>query len=149
VLLLARPEMLRAIRDDPALTDDVITEGLRMDAPVQGMFRTTTEEVTLGGTRIPAGAQVMVLFGSANRDEAVFSDPDQFDPGRSNNQRHLGFGRGIHACLGASLARLETRIVLETVAERLPNPKPDTGQPPTYAPSLMHRGPETLHVLWP
>ena len=148
VLLLARPQMLRAIRDDPTLTDDVITEGLRMDGPVQGMFRTTTEEVTLGGARIPAGAQVMVLFGSANRDEAVFSDPDQFDPGRSNNHRHLGLGRGIHACLGASLARMETRIVLDTLAERLPNPKQDTTRPPTYFPSLMHRGPQALHVVW-
>ncbi|GAA2581830.1 cytochrome P450 [Actinomadura fulvescens] len=148
VLLLARPEILRAIRDDPTLTEDVIAEGLRMDTPVQGMFRTTTEEVTLGGARIPAGAQVMVLFGSANRDEAVFSDPDRFDPGRGNNHRHLGFGHGIHACLGASLARLETRIILDTVAERLPNPKLDPGRPPTYAPSLMHRGPQGLHMVW-
>ncbi|GAA2078632.1 cytochrome P450 [Actinomadura alba] len=148
VLLLARPEILRAFRDDPTLTDDVITEGLRMDAPVQGMFRTTTEEVALGGARIPAGAQVMVLFGSANRDEAVFSDPDQFDPARSNNHRHLSFGRGIHACLGASLARLEARIVLDTVAERLPNLKLDASRPPTYVPSLMHRGPQALHVVW-
>lgn len=148
VLLLDRPQLLRAIRDDPALTDGVITEGLRMDAPVQGMFRTTTEEVTLGGARIPAGAQVMVLFGAANRDEAVFSDPDQFDPGRPNNHRHLGFGRGIHACLGASLARMETRIVLDTLAERLPDPKPDPSRPPTYVPSLMHRGPQALHALW-
>jgi cytochrome P450 len=148
VLLLARPEMLRAIRDDPTLTDDVITEGLRIDTPVQGMFRTATEEAALGGARIPAGAQVMVLFGSANRDEAVFSDPDQFAPGRSNNHRHLGFGRGIHACLGASLARLETRIVLDTVAERLPGLKLDAGRPPTYFPSLMHRGPQALHVVW-
>jgi cytochrome P450 len=148
VLLLARPEMLRAIRDDPARTDDVITEGLRMDGPVQGMFRTTTEEVALGGARIPAGAQVMVLFGSANRDEAVFADPDRFEPGRRNNQRQLGFGRGIHACLGAALARMETRIVLDTVAERLPGPKLDAARPPTYVPSLMHRGPQALHVLW-
>ncbi|MEO3874751.1 cytochrome P450 [Nonomuraea sp. B12E4] len=148
VLLLGRPEILRAIRDDPALTDDVINEGLRMDAPVQGMFRTTTEEVALGGAHIPAGAQVMVLFGSANRDEAVFSDPDRFDPGRGNNHRHFGFGRGIHACIGASLARMETRIVLDTVAERLPNLKLDAGRPPTYSPSLMHRGPQAVHVAW-
>ncbi|TDD31874.1 cytochrome P450 [Actinomadura sp. KC06] len=148
VLLLARPETLRAVRDDPSLTDAVITEGLRMDTPVQGTFRTTTEEVALGGTRIPAGAKVMVLFGSANRDDAVFSHPDRFDPGRSNNNRHLGFGRGIHACLGASLARLETRIVLDTIAERLPDPKLDAVRPPTYFPSLMHRGPQTLNVVW-
>ncbi|MGH3239125.1 MAG: cytochrome P450, partial [Spirillospora sp.] len=115
VLLLERPEMLRAVRDDPSLTDDVITEGLRMDGPVQGMFRMATEEVALGGARIPAGAKVMALFGSANRDETVFADPDRFDPGRSNNHRHLAFGRGIHACLGAALARLETRIVIDTL----------------------------------
>ncbi|MFI0481005.1 cytochrome P450 [Actinomadura sp. 9N215] len=148
VLLLARPDTLRALRDDPALTDDVITEGLRMDTPVQGTFRTTTEDVALGGARIPAGAKVMVLFGSANRDDAVFADPDLFDPGRANNHRHLGFGHGIHACLGASLARLETRIVLDTVAERLPDPKLDASRPPTYFPSLMHRGPQALHVTW-
>ncbi|TMQ91208.1 cytochrome P450 [Actinomadura soli] len=148
VLLLARPEMLRAVRDDPSLTDAVVTEALRMDTPVQGTFRTATEEAALGGARIPAGAKVMVLFGSANRDEAVFSHPDRFDPGRSNNQRHLGFGRGIHACPGASLARLETRIVLDTIAERLPGLRLDTARPPTYFPSLMHRGPQALHVLW-
>ncbi|WUI01354.1 cytochrome P450 [Spirillospora sp. NBC_00431] len=148
VLLLSHPETLRGVRDDPSLTDDVITEGLRMDGPVQGMFRTATEEVELGGARIPAGAKVMVLFGSANRDESVFSDPDRFDPGRSNNHRHLGFGRGIHACIGAALARLETRIVIDTLAERLPDPRLDAGRPPAYFPSLMHRGPQALHVVW-
>jgi cytochrome P450 len=148
VLLLARPEMLQALRDDPSLTADVVEEGLRMDGPVQGMFRTTTAEVSLGGARIPAGAQAMVLFGSANRDEAVFPDPDSFQPGRSNKHRHLGFGRGIHACIGAALARVEARIVLDTVAQRLPNPTLDAGHPLRYPASLMHRGPEALHVRW-
>ena len=89
-----------------------VEEALRYDAPVQVLFRTATQDVELAGTRIPKGAYVAPLLGSANRDERRFPDPDRFDIDR-DPQGHVGFGFGKHFCLGASLARLEARIALE------------------------------------
>ena len=92
-------------------------EALRYDGPMQFLFRRATQDVELAGTRIPAGATVMPLIGSANRDDAQFPDADRFDVAR-NPQGHLGFGVGIHFCLGASLARLEARVALEELLAR-------------------------------
>lgn len=105
------------MRDAPALIPAAVEEALRFDAPVQGLFRSTTRAVEVAGTTIPADAPVMLLFGSANRDVRRFPDPDAFDPGRVANE-HLGFGAGIHLCLGAPLARLEARIACEVLLER-------------------------------
>jgi cytochrome P450 len=127
-------------------TSAAVFEGLRMDSPVQGMFRTTTVEVVVSGVSIPAGAQVLLLFGSANRDGDVFDEPDTFRPGRADGVRQLGFGRGIHYCIGAALALLEARIVIDALVRRLPGLR--MTEDPTYAPSLMHRGPLGLQASW-
>lgn len=111
------PEQWRRLREDPRLAPSGVEEGLRYCGPVQGLFRRTTEPVELGGVEIPADADVCVLFASANRDESVFEDPDRYLIGRPGVE-HLAFGHGIHYCLGAQLARLETRVVLEALAER-------------------------------
>jgi cytochrome P450 len=117
--LLEHPEELAKVRANPALIPNLVEETVRYDTPVQSLPRQTTCDVPLGGTTIPAGAMVMPLFGSANRDEQKFADPDRFDVTR-DTEGHLGFGYGIHFCLGAPLARLEGRIALEMVLSRFP-----------------------------
>ncbi len=146
--LLDHPGAWQALRDQPAAIPNAIEEVLRFDAPVVGMMRTTTEAVSLSGTELPAGARLMLLFASANRDEALFEHPDRFNPQRPNAQRHLGFGHGAHYCVGAQLARLEVRVALELLLERLPRPQRVVDQPITYLPNLLHRGPRQLWVEW-
>jgi cytochrome P450 len=115
--LLDHPDEARRLRHDPTLVPAAIEESLRYDGPIQALFRGATEPVTVAGVDIPTGATVMVAFAAANRDPAKFPDPDRFDLDR-NPHDHLGLGHGIHYCLGASLARLEARIVAETLLER-------------------------------
>lgn len=115
--LAAHPEEVQRLRRNPGLAASAIEEVLRWDSPVQGLFRTTTRSVSVRGVTIPEDSKVMVHYGSANRDPEVFSDPDRFDVARAPN-RHLAFGHGIHFCLGAQLARLEARVVLEALLRR-------------------------------
>jgi cytochrome P450 len=117
--LLDHPDVLERAAADPSLIPAVIEEGLRYDAPVQLVFRSTTRDVELSGTAIPAGSFVAPLIGSANRDERQFPDPDRFDLDR-DTRGHLGFGFGKHFCLGSSLARLEARAALEALLPELP-----------------------------
>lgn len=147
-LFLDHPDRWRALCADPSLAANAIEEVLRMEAPVQGLFRTTTRPVELGGVRIPAGAQLQLLYASGNRDETEFPDPDTFDICRGNARNHLSFGGGIHFCIGASLARLEGRIALETLAQRLPTLRLAAGEKPVRAPHFFLRGFERLRVEW-
>lgn len=116
--LLDHPDAARRLREEPSLVPSAIEEVLRYDAPVQGLPRGTTRPVELGGTWLPEGARVLALFGSANRDEHHFHEADRFLVDRSPND-HLGFGAGIHLCVGAPLARLEARVVAETLFRRV------------------------------
>jgi hypothetical protein len=118
-LLALHPAVRRAIVDDDALVPAVVEEVLRYESPVCALSRTTTREVELRGRTMPAGARVVVLYGSANRDERTFAEPDRFDPARTDD-RHLAFGQGIHYCLGAALARLEARVAFEELLSRVP-----------------------------
>jgi len=115
--LLQRPDQLARVAADPALAGSAVEEALRHNSPVQMLWRTPTEDVEVAGTRIPQGATVAPLFGSANRDETVFAEPDRFDVERRPKE-HLAFGQGVHFCLGAALARLEARIALESLLLR-------------------------------
>ena len=115
--LLRNPEELRRLRDDPDLLDSAIDELLRYDSPVQLDGRTLVEDVEMGGKRLRAGQQVVAVIGAANRDPAAFSNPDRLDIGRQEKS-HISFGRGIHYCLGASLAMLEGRIAFASLLER-------------------------------
>lgn len=119
--LIQYPEQLTMIRENPDLMDSAIEELLRFQGPIEGTKMVyPIEDVTLHGVTIPKGKAIMPLLGAANRDERQFENPDVFDITRSPN-RHLGFGQGIHYCLGAPLARLETKLALNILFERFPN----------------------------
>lgn len=118
--LLAHPDQLQAVLGDQTLVPAMVEEIIRYESPAQGLFRTVRSETTLGGVRIPAGAHVMVHWGSANRDESTFENPGTFDVRRVSTATHVGFGKGQHACLGAPLARLQLNIALPRLFERLP-----------------------------
>jgi cytochrome P450 len=147
LLLLQRPQLWQAATD-PELVDAVVEETLRADSPVQGIFRIAVTDTQISGVAIPAGAHVFPLFGSANRDPAVFTDPDEFRPRRTHVERHLSFGRGIHFCVGATLARLEARTAITTLARRIPGLRLAPGFRAPYLPNLMHRGPSRLDTVW-
>ena len=147
VLILAEPGRADDLRADPSLVAPAVEEILRLESPAQGLFRTTTREVTIGGVTLPAGARVMVHYGSANRDEHVFACPAEYDPRREGLGRHLAFGKGVHFCIGAPLARLELTIALPLLLERLPGLRL-VEAPLTWEPIFFARGLERLDVAW-
>ena len=111
-LLAENPGQRALLRENPALIPDAVEEAIRLATPLQLVGRTAASEVTLHGVTIPAGGRVVLVYGAANRDERRFTDPDRFDVTRGRF-RHLGFGEGMHGCLGAPLARLEAKVALE------------------------------------
>ena len=118
VVLAEHSPIREVLLDEPRKIPLAVEELLRYDSPVQGLSRTLTADVELHGERMSTGDTVLLLFGAANRDERAFSRPDQFDIGRGV-ERNLAFGRGIHFCLGAPLARLEARVALENLLPAL------------------------------
>jgi cytochrome P450 len=115
---LEHPEQLARLRAEPGLLPSAIEEVLRYRSPVQAMFRVTRTEVSLHGQVIPPGKMVLAMIGSANRDPRRFQDPDRFDISREPNP-HIAFGHGIHFCIGAPLSRLEARVGLSVLLERM------------------------------
>ena len=124
VLFQRNPDQWQKVLDDPATIPGAVEETLRYWAPSQYQGRVLTDDVTLHGETIPKGARVLLLTGSANRDERAYPDPDRFDIERGEHVA-LGFGHGVHFCLGASLARLESRIAIEELARRFPDYRVD------------------------
>lgn len=120
-LLHAHPDQLAWLLDHPDGWANAVEEVLRYDAPVQLTMRAASRDTEVAGERIPAGEAVLVYLGGANRDPAVFADPDAFDVRRSNAAEHVAFSAGVHFCLGASLARLEATVALRTLYERYPD----------------------------
>jgi hypothetical protein len=119
-LLLSDRRRWEAVVGDPSVIPSVVEEGLRLEPPVTYHTRTTVRGVTLSGVEIPPGSVVHLVFAAANHDAAVFPEPLAFDTTRPNGARHLGFGWGIHHCVGAPVARLESRVAIEVLATRLP-----------------------------
>jgi cytochrome P450 len=115
---LDHPDALTAVREDRSLLPGAIEEVLRYRSPVQFMFRISNKETELGGRIVPPNQRVIALIGSANRDESKFPDANRFDIRRSPNP-HIAFGHGVHYCLGAPLARLEAKIVLNIMLDEL------------------------------
>src|SRR5205814_1129409 len=116
--LLSNREQLDRLRNDPSLTPGAIEELLRYDSPVQSTIRRAVDDVEVGGKTMHKGEHAIVVIGACNRDPAKFEDPDRLDLTRSGSDDHLAFGGGIHFCLGASLARAEGQIAIETLARR-------------------------------
>ncbi|MHC9292619.1 cytochrome P450 [Mycobacterium sp. LTG2003] len=121
VLLLQHPDQLALLRDHPDLWPAAVDEILRIDSPVQMTARTAQSDIEIGGQRLRAGDMVAVLLGGANRDPVVFDDPARFDITRPNVRDHLAFASGIHACLGAALARIEGTTALRALFEAYPD----------------------------
>jgi cytochrome P450 len=133
---------------DRTVLPRIIEETLRRDAPHRGLMRITTRDSVLDGVTLPAGTSLLLLFGSANRDETRFDHPDGVDLDRPNVREHLAFGSGIHQCPGAQLARTEVRVAIETLLDRLPTLRLAKGYAPTYIASYFFRGLERLDVTW-
>jgi cytochrome P450 len=145
--LLTHPGLLAEVRADHDLLPQVIEEGLRWEPPVLSVMRVALEDVELGGVHIPEGAYVALSLGAANRDPASFADPDAFDIFRDARQ-HVAFGDGPHMCLGMHLARLETRVLLAAVLDRLPNLRLDPDAQDPHVHGLVFRSPPDLPVLF-
>jgi cytochrome P450 len=149
LIMLQNPDVRDRVLADPARAIPRLTEeALRRDAPHRGLFRITTREVDLGGAALPPGAPMLLLFGSGNRDETVFADPDRADLDRPNVRDHLAFGHGLHSCPGAPMARAEIRVALETLLRKLPGLRLADGYEPTYIASYFFRGLESLDITW-
>lgn len=148
-----RPDIQRQLRRDRSLIPNFIEETLRIESPVKGDFRLSRVPVSVGGVDLPAGTTVMVLQAAANRDPRRFAEPATFDPDRKNARQHLSFGRGIHSCPGAPLARAETRVAIERlldrtseirIDERMHGPAKDRRY--HYVPTYILRGLTELHL---
>jgi cytochrome P450 len=143
--LLRHPDVLRQLREEPALAIRLVEELLRYEPPVQLLpERFALADIEIAGATITKGSPVSLVLAAANRDPEYTRDPDRFDPDRADNQ-HLGFGNGIHYCFGAPLARLEAQIALTELARRLVSPRLVTDEPP-YRLSPVLRGPRHLLV---
>jgi cytochrome P450 len=146
--VLSERPLWEALVANPADTPAILEEGLRMDGPVQSLWRRAKVATMIGDVAIPAGARISVLLGSANRDAAVFDRPDRFDPARTDISRHIAFGRGIHTCVGAGIARLELSVTLAVLAARLPKLRLAAGDGYTFKPGATQRMAERLYLAW-
>jgi cytochrome P450 len=146
-LLLTHPEQLAAIRGDRSLIPQAIEEGLRLEPPLLSINRIATCDVEIAGVTIPEGASVSPCLGSANHDEQRWEDPERFDIFRPAIP-HLAFAHGPHMCLGMHLARLETRVILDAVLDRLPEIELDPGDLDPHIRGLIFRSPTSLPVTF-
>ena len=144
--LLGAPEQLALVRADPASLPNAIEESLRLEPAAAMVDRYATADVALGGAAIRTGDLVRISVTAANRDPAVFPDPDRFDVRRKNAHQHIAFARGPHVCIGMHLARLEARVAVGRLLERLPRLRLDPARP-AAASGLVFRKPPELNVL--
>ncbi|TPG28261.1 cytochrome P450 [Mycolicibacterium hodleri] len=141
--MLRQPRYWAALGADADRASTIIEETLRYDPPVQLVGRTAADEMTIGDVVVPKGDTMMLLLAAAQRDPDAFDRPDEFDPDREG-LRHLAFGHGVHFCLGAPLARLETRVALSAITARFPNAT--LAGEPVYKPNVTLRGLASLPV---
>ncbi|MFK7805691.1 MAG: cytochrome P450 [Anaerolineae bacterium] len=133
---------------NPDLIPNAVEEILRFDTSIFAWRRIATRDTQIGGVDIPAGGKILMMLGSGNHDEEMFPNPGQFDPERKNAKKHLGLGNGAHFCMGAPLARLEMKIILEELTRRLPHLQLVEEQEYAYLPTLLFRGVQNLQVKW-
>jgi cytochrome P450 len=145
--LLSDPEQLDAIRADRSLLPQAIEEGVRWEPPLLTITRVATRDTELGGVPIPAGSTVMPMLGAANRQEDRYPNPDAFDIYRQA-RGHLGWGHGVHVCLGMHLARLEMRTAINLLLDRLPNLRLDPDGDDPHIRGQVFRSPTSVPVLF-
>jgi cytochrome P450 len=145
--LLSSPDQLDAIRADRSLLPQAIEEAVRWEPPLLTITRVASRDTELGGVKIPAGSSVMPMLGAANRQDERFPDPNRFDIFRSQ-RAHIGFGHGVHVCLGMHLARLEMRVALNLLLDRLPNLRLDPDGDDPHIRGQVFRSPTSLPVLF-
>jgi cytochrome P450 len=148
VTLMQHREAWERLCADPALIPNAVEELLRFDSSVITWRRKALKAVEIAGVPIPEGANLLLALCSGNRDDAHFPDPERFDVHRENARTHLSFGFGIHYCLGAPLARLELKVILEELTRRLPSLRLTPGQAWAFPPNTSFRGPAQLWVEW-
>ncbi|MDH4041073.1 MAG: cytochrome P450 [Gammaproteobacteria bacterium] len=151
-ILATEPDIARQLAaavDDERLLNRFVEELLRLEPPVRGLARMTTRETELGGTRLPAGAHLLLLFASANDDETVFPNPREFDINRSNLGRHVAFSAGIHRCVGLALARMELKVAAREIVKRLDNIRLDIApEDIKYLPTIATHSIEHLPLMF-
>jgi cytochrome P450 len=145
--LLSNPDQLDAVRADRSLLPQAIEEAVRWEPPLLTITRVATRDTELGGVPIPAGSSVMPVLGAANRQDDRYPDPDRFDVFRQA-RAHIGFGHGVHVCLGMHLARLEMRVALNLLFDRLPNLRLDPGADDPHIRGQVFRSPTAIPVLF-
>jgi cytochrome P450 len=146
--LLSVPERWQAVQRDRSLITNAVEETLRLWAPARTNRRVTTEDASIGGVPIPKGAAVLVAYSSANRDDEIFEDADEFELNRQNANKHLSFGRYTHMCIGAPLARLEARVAVEAIMDRLPNVRLVDDQTEQWLPHTILPRFASLELAW-
>lgn len=148
-LLLDNPRALAALKADPSLLKTFVEEAIRLETPIQGLYRVTTREVELGGVVLPKGAVINMRYSAANRDDGIFENADALDITRANAGAHFAFGSGIHFCLGAPLARREMLSAFSALLARLDGFAYKKGhENPRYLPSLLQRSLEDLWITF-
>ena len=145
--LFRNPDQLALLKSQPSLIGNAIDELLRYDSSVQLTGRVALEDIEVGGTMVAKGLPVLCLLGAANRDPAVYADPDRLDITRQN-VRPMSFGGGIHFCLGAQLARIEAEVAILSLLERFPNLRLDDAANPQWRDTFVLRGLKALPASW-
>ncbi len=147
MLLIRDPELMSRVRRDGSLLGRVLEEALRFESPAQQSPRLCLRDTEVGGVTIPAGSNVLLVWGCANRDEAEFDHADRFDPERENVRRQVALGHGRHSCIGAPLARLEGRIAFERLFRRIEDIRFSEGKNDfANRSSAQNRVPRELHL---
>lgn len=147
-ILLREPGLYERVRDDRSLVEPFVEEALRLESPTQGLYRRVARDTELAGVPLPEGATVHIRYAAANRDGDMFPDPDRVDLDRPNLRRHMAFSLGEHHCPGEGLSRLEQRMALDTVLDRLPDLRLTDDNDFTHAPGFVLRALDHLHIAW-
>lgn len=147
-VLLSHPLAYESIVNEPDRIPAAIDEVLRFSGSIVAWRRKATRDTEIGGVAIPEGSGVLLLMGSANRDDHVFPAPDDFDIGRNNARSHLSFGYGIHFCLGNLLAKLQARVAIEEISRKLPSLRMTPGADIDFGKNLSFRVPNSVPVEW-
>lgn len=147
-LLLREPGLLERVLADRRLVERFLEESLRLESPTQGLYRVVAVDTELAGVRLAAGSVVHVRYAAANRDERMFPDPDRVDLDRPNGRRHMAFSLGEHHCPGSGLSRLEQKLAIDSLLDRLPGLRLEPTNDFTHAPGFVLRALVALRLEW-